>query len=262
MITLEEMRRRLGDKGSRGSKIRCHLLTSGSRDDVAQRLSALLPDVGGAVTADGVWMPDGFESVEEAQLDKHTGFLGEDSSAALRKWWLASKRQATTPNWDIVATFGLGDPSTRGLLLVEAKAHKGELSEDSKARPSGTAGSEANHEKIAQAIQEASEALSAVVPGFRLQRDKHYQISNRFAWAWKIAKLGTPVVLVYLGFLNAREMDTDSRSLLTDVQDWEETMREHCRGIIPHSAWNCRLGIGSAWVYPTMVVRQVDLPTA
>ena len=28
-------------------------------------------------------------------------------------------------------------------------------------------------------------------------------MSNRFAWAWKLADLGVPVVLVYLGFFRA-----------------------------------------------------------
>ena len=31
-------------------------------------------------------------------------------------------------------------------------------------------------------------------------------MSNRFAWAWKLASSSVPVVLIYLGFLRADEM--------------------------------------------------------
>jgi crotonobetainyl-CoA:carnitine CoA-transferase CaiB-like acyl-CoA transferase len=34
------------------------------------------------------------------------------------------------------------------------------------------------------------------LPGWSLSVDSHYQICNRFAWAWKIASLGVPVVLI------------------------------------------------------------------
>lgn len=43
-------------------------------------------------------------------------------------------------------------------------------------------------------------------------------MSNRFAWAWKLATMEVPVVLVYLGFLNATEMG-DQGSLLQVMID-------------------------------------------
>ena len=259
-MTLNEMQDKLGDKGSRGSKIRCHLLTSGTRNDVADRLTSLLPSAGIKVTPDDAWMPEGFERTEEAQLDKHTSFLGDHDSQALRSWWLESTRNATTPNWDIATTFLPSAGNRRGFLLVEAKAHKGELSEGSKSTPSESEGSQANHEKIGTAIAEASQGLNTEIPGFSLSRDRHYQVSNRFAWAWKVASLGTPVVLVYLGFLNAQEMATGSRSLLNDRKDWERTIKDHCRGIIPEIAWDREITVGDAWVYPMIASTQIDLP--
>jgi hypothetical protein len=33
-----------------------------------------------------------------------------------------------------------------------------------------------------------------------ITRDSHYQLSNRLAFAWKLASLGVPTVLLYLGF--------------------------------------------------------------
>jgi hypothetical protein len=42
-----------------------------------------------------------------------------------------------------------------------------------------------------------------------LSRDWCYQMSIRFAWAWKLAGLGKPVILIYLGFLAYDEMYED-----------------------------------------------------
>jgi hypothetical protein len=63
-----------------------------------------------------------------------------------------------------------------------------------------------NHDKIGSAIRQANTNLNLISPGWNLSGDLHYQLSNRFAWSWKLASLGIPVVLVYLGFLNANDM--------------------------------------------------------
>lgn len=51
-----------------------------------------------------------------------------------------------------------------------------------------------------------------------ISRDSRYQKSNRFAWACKLAGLGLPVVLMYLGFVRADEM-RDRRAPLADAGD-------------------------------------------
>ncbi len=66
--------------------------------------------------------------------------------------------------------------------------------------------SKRNHAQIGRAISEASLGLKDTMDGWNLSRDSHYQLANRFAWAWKLASMGVPVVLVYLGFLGAAEM--------------------------------------------------------
>jgi len=88
-----------------------------------------------------------------------------------------------------------------GLLLIEAKAHDRELEEEGK-RP----GDSDNHKQIGAAIEEANRELNAIIPGWHLSRYSHYQLSNRFTWAWKLAALGTPTILAYVGFLGATEM--------------------------------------------------------
>lgn len=49
-------------------------------------------------------------------------------------------------------------------------------------------------------IAEACAGLQLLGPAVRISRDSHYQLSNRVAFAWKLATLGLPTVLVYLGF--------------------------------------------------------------
>jgi len=70
----------------------------------------------------------------------------------------------------------------------------------------------------------------------------HYQLCNRVAWAWKLAQLGVPVVLVYLGFLNAGEMVDQGQPFAT-AQMWEDCLRRHAEGLVPEAAWNRRLAV-------------------
>ena len=69
-------------------------------------------------------------------------------------------------------------------MLVEAKAHSKELSESGKALGAGT--NIENHLRIGEAISEVNTDLNRILAGWNLSRDSHYQLSNRFAWAWKI----------------------------------------------------------------------------
>lgn len=258
-MTLSEMRKTLGDTASRGSKIRCHVLTSGSPGEVAARLSAMLPVAGCAVSSQSTWLPRGLDDVTEAQLDKHTQFLGRESAQSIRDWWLASPKNAATPNWDIASSFSLEGMHGHGLLLVEAKAHVGELSAAGKSAPSDSEDSLANDRRIRDALSEASTGLGEVVAGFRLSAERHYQISNRFAWAWKVASFGIPVVLVYLGFLNALDMAHDGRIIFATDSAWDAAVRDHSRSVIPGSAWNRMITVGDAWVFPAIVARETPV---
>lgn len=128
-----------------------------------------------------------------------------------------------------------------GLLLVEATAHAHELSSDGKPLPAAaSANSQRNHDRIGACLAEASTTLNYLTPGWHLAITSHYQLANRFAWAWRIATLGIPVVLVYLGFLDAHEM-ADVGAPFADDPAWEQAMRQHSRGIVPDSVWETPL---------------------
>lgn len=223
----------------RGSKPRCHSFTHG---DVASRANNLteLIEPWGKVSVDDVCMPDGFNEVGEAQLPAATRLLPDGVRSALASWWLAVlSPKATTPNWDIASTCRIGDQ--RGLLLIEAKAHHGELQKEECGKALTfpvSSNSMRNHIRIGACLDEASIALASETGRpWALSRDHHYQMSNRFAWAWKLTELGVPVVLVYLGFLGCHDMANDSAVIATDAE-WEQLVRMHSAAIAPPEVWN------------------------
>ena len=228
----------LGRSEQRGSKPRCHLLTDGTRAEVAGRLTGLAKPFG-SVSRGSVWRPRGFERIDELQLHRLNKVIPHDVSRKLQGWWFAA-RGGGSPNWDIVSqcTVVKRKDSRDGVLLVEAKAHSAELKSDGKSQPNASDGSRRNHARIEGAIDEANVGLQQLTnnAGWSLSRDHCYQIANRFAWAWKIAELGVPVVLVYLGFLDALEM-SDKGDTFADSEDWERCVRAHAKGQVPDGVW-------------------------
>ena len=183
----------------RGS--RKHILDWTSRPNFPIEFSDLVNLDECTVARPPAWQPKGYTDPDEACLgDRGAEFVpGTDCWDDLGNWWLAHRHGAKKPNWDLVVAYDFaGKP---GLALVEAKAHDNELDWAGK-RPArkDSANSLENHEHIGRAIDEASAALDRIVPGVRISRDTHYQLANRVAYSWKLASMGIPVVLVYLGF--------------------------------------------------------------
>lgn len=249
----------------RGSRPRCVLFMDSTREETADRLTRLvdLPDV--SVSPNDTWMPYGKpvllpngswnrKPAEEARLDKADRLLPPEVRQELACWWLAVARGANTPNWDIASTCTI--EGKKGLVLVEAKAHANELDTEGKSEK----GNEKNHERIGQAIDEANRALRSATSckGWNLSRDSHYQLSNRSAWAWKLASLGVPVVLLYLGFLNAEDMDDDSTCIFRSEAEWERTLKDHCKGIVPEACWGKRLDTAGTPMIP--IIRAFQQP--
>lgn len=234
----------LNPKERRGSKPRCHLLTHGTAGEVAAKLTALVAPFA-TVSADDSWMPVGFAQVQEAELNKAPRLLSAAIRAQLGAWWLPADRQtARTPNFDIASTCTVG--GVPGLLLVEAKAHAEELRKEEAGRLLAADASDdrrASHATIGAAIADASAGLAlATRAPCHISRDTHYQMANRFAWAWKLTQLGVPVVLVYLGFLNADEMQ-DRGAPFASHADWQQLVHAHSAQLFDvdpwEKAWDC-----------------------
>lgn len=246
----------------RGSKPRCHWLTHGSREEIARRLTALVAPWASVSAADA-WMPEGFDRRSEAQLHTCSSLLDASACDALGRWWLPRDHLAArTPNWDLAATCTM--ENRRAVLLIEAKAHDNELLFEARGRPLITSRSadrasrEASHGTIERAIAEARDGLNeATGLSWRISCDSHYQISNRFAWAWKLAALGVPVVLLYLGFLRAEEM-TDKGKPFANGAEWEALVKQHAATVVPESAWNAEWRVNGVPFVP--IIRAYEQP--
>jgi hypothetical protein len=195
------------------------------------------------------WMPRGFCDPDEAKLGECDLFLTPELREELTSWWLVNRGGANTPNWDLVSTCTVD--GREGLLLVEAKAH------DTESRAEGKLpGDPTNHEQIGRAIQEANAGLNSICPGWSITRDSHYQLSNRLAWAWKVASLGVPVILVYLGFLHAEEMRRCGTPF-SSAGEWQSFILNHAKRLVPQNVWDTRLQTRDAPIWA--MIRSLDL---
>jgi hypothetical protein len=258
---------RLRANAQRGSKPRCHLLTDGASRDVAARLTALVAPHA-VVGEQDSWMPQGFSHVAEPELDKAERLLDDATRSAMARWWLPEAAcDARTPNFDIASTCKVD--GRKGLLLVEAKAHCDELKREAAGRKLTVAkeGERAgvgerrrlSHGRIGLAIDEACAGLirDTGLP-WAISRETAYQMANRFAWAWKLTELGFPVVLVYLGFLNAADMADQSAPFRTG-EDWEREVLQHSPAV-PAEAWGRRRHLnGMPFV---ALIKSLDVPLA
>jgi hypothetical protein len=236
----------------KGSRLRCLMTTSLSRQAVASLLQELVTPYA-KVTPEDTWRPRGFLDPDEARLGESPEFLTPEIRQELTRWWLRIPERANTPNWDVVSTCRF-DSGTHGLILVEAKAHAAELHASGK--PPGNAENDA---QIRRAIAEANEGLGGAERGWGLSADRNYQLSNRFAWAWKVATLGVPVVLVYLGFLEAEEM---SAGAFRTADEWQQCVRSHTTGTVPEDVWRKRLPVGGSCVVPLIRAARVSAQVA
>lgn len=251
----------------RGSRPRCVLLTDGRRAEVAARLTNLVAVPELVISAADRWLPYGKPVLREngqwdktpareAQLGKANTLVSGGINQQLLDWWLTVQtKNITTPSWDIASTCHInGQP---GLLLVEAKAHAAEL--DAAGKYFSEKSNRQNHEKIGLAIEQANAALTAATGNpWHLSRDHHYQLSNRFAWAWRLADLGVPVVLLYLGFLNAQEMDGKDTELFQSAEQWAAAVQEYGAGVVDNACWGQMLNMDGTPLLP--LLRVYDQP--
>jgi len=230
-----------GDRGSSG-----HIRKWVKEGNFVDELNTMLAGTGATVDArSNRWMPTASNNAE-ARLEMKGGvdLLPPIVTANdLLGWWLAERGGANTPNWDLAASCTLGGKP--GLVLMEAKAHEEELDWGPKPLAlTASVGSKANHRQIGEAIQQARDALDRVLDGtVGMSRDRHYQLSNRIAFAWKLASMGVPVVLVYLGFTGDTYFKND---YLRDANHWQRVMGGYMQGLFPLSAVGVKIPCGKS----------------
>jgi hypothetical protein len=195
---------------------------------------------------EGRWQPKSFSDAAEADLARPpAALLSPGIGGDLGRWWLARPGpQSRTPNWDlaIAARF----PSGEGLVLVEAKAHAAELQAEARGKPlpgKPSTDSLANHAQIGQAIAEARDGLGGPAAGVKLDRDHCYQFSNRVAFAWKLASLGIPTALLYLGFT---EDSCISHGYFQDEACWLALLQKETEAVLPWTFWEREIATSAA----------------
>ncbi len=215
------------DRGSRK-----HVLDWTARPEFLNELRTLIQPCAVTFPAGTAYMPKGVGAPKEARIDDFATLWPDRTAdwATIHGWWLKHKAGANTPNWDIAVTCELD--RRPGLLLVEAKANWPELGRDRKSDPNLTPNSRDNHEHIGAAIQEACAGWRKVNRGVTISRDSHYQFANRLAFVWKLAELGIPVVLLYLGFTGDMGIK-DAGEPFADDADWQRAFGAYASGVFP-----------------------------
>lgn len=198
--------------------------------DFIDKINLRLKDIKAEVSIYDNWIPKSIYLDKEAELKNFLKYnFDAQKYKDIVKWWLHV--DTTTPNWDLISTCTID--GKRGILLVEAKAHWDELTDESHGKSfdkkEASENSTRNHIKIGSAINDVNEQIIKQYPKISISRDSCYQLSNRIAHAWWLANQGIPVVLLYLGFLNVKEMDYGNKKLLVNEQDWRECFTNHAK---------------------------------
>lgn len=187
----------------------------------------------------------------EDYLKRHPlpGYMGLN-----RRWWIAFK--GNRPTWDLICHVEIDEKP--GLLIVEAKAHYGEMSEKDCKSAADTKNdrSVANDLSIRLRLTEASLGLSELGLGsFRLSADHDYQLSNRLAYLHKLAIDGVPTILMYVGWIGSPDWLTADP--LVDESAWTEAVKGHFSRIGPWEFVGLKRQLKTGASFQ-MVVRSID----
>jgi hypothetical protein len=232
----------------RGS--RKHILEWSGSNDFIPSLQRIVSPIGFNVCKNADRQPKSYDDCRESTLtNKKDSFLTRCQAQCVRDWWLFHKRGSKLPTWDLVIQ--AEDINKHpALVLVEAKARISELRSDGKksskrSQPEAQKRSDDNDERIGKAISEAMSFLKHQNPKIHLCKYENYQFCNRIAFSWKLASMGIPVVLVYLGFLG----DTGFTDRIFTKERWTQSVREKTEKNFPFELWaeEIRCGAGSFW---------------
>jgi len=180
------------------------------------------------------WKPINLTYYKEAELrDFLSSQFNQKIGYDIANWWLAVKSSnSRTPNWDLISTCTINNQ--KGILLVEAKAHVKELEDESKGKSlakDASENSKLNHTKIEEAISIANDGINESGFVVSISRDNCYQLSNRIAHSWWLANQGIPVVLLYLGFLNVKDMNDGKYKIFKTDTDWQTCFLNHAKQV-------------------------------
>lgn len=242
----------------KGSRLRCSILSQLGTEFWQAKMQEIVWKTGVSdftieFEEECNYYPQDELGIGEYRFSDKNGLVDTALRRKLIKWWLDIEKETNrqTPNWDFACDAVIN--GKKGLLLVEAKSYKEELMHPDP----WTVISEHSKHAISKAITEANDNLNKIHKGFNLNWVSHYQLSNRFSWSWKLASEGIQVVLIYLGFLNCEEMNSNGRSILRTQEDWSNLFRDDLSHVIPFSIWNKPINVGKASFFPIIATGQL-----
>jgi hypothetical protein len=94
-------------------------------------------------------------------------------------------------------------------------------------------------------IEERCTALRSFNEATTISCDSHYQLANRVAFTWKLATLGIPRVLVYLGFTGDHGI-RDAGEPFRDKAHWRQVFSDYAGAVVPADLFERRLDCGAA----------------
>ena len=180
----------MGEMGN-GYGSECHLLRFLGRH--RHELDEAVRMVTGAASID--WLDFPYDPSKTWHDGEWRGldFLDRDAPAR-QEWERVWPRRGNSPNWDAVARISVD--GTSEWLLVEAKAHTGELTSSCRAKEDG------GRAKIRAALDATKAALG--VPAEADWLDGYYQYANRLTVLRLLQEHGVPARLLFIYFLGDR----------------------------------------------------------
>lgn len=157
---------------------------------------------------------------KERELKTHLDNQGynHEEVECISKWW-----PSRSPVWDFICKANLN--GEEGLILLEAKSHKGETKKARKPAPDpknvfDLEQATMNHQRIEENINKEINELGGVYSGY-------YQIANRVSFAIKARKvLKKPVLLVFIGYILVNYFGNDN---FKSSEDWHDAMTAYLK---------------------------------
>ena len=84
----------------------------------------------------------------------------------------------------------------------------------------------------------------------------HYQFANRLAFVWKLASMGVPTALLYLGFVGDSGLDETLRPFKDD-HEWQDVFIDHGSSILRSKAADVAFAVGGTPAHILVRSRQV-----
>lgn len=193
-------------QGTKGSKLLIQHYINNRRADFNHQLLAASPSLLSFLTKDlsiqweSPLRERGYKEYRNDFLDLIEQWNGKREQ--LEHYW-----PRIGPQWDGIA-IAEGKAGQKGLILVEAKAHTGEM--NSKQRASDVE----SRALIQKRLTETQKALESEAP-LELWENHYYQLANRLAYLSVLnEKLGIPTWLVIVNFVN------DTTYIPTQLDSW------------------------------------------